>query len=123
MVILGRYQCQFHTGIDFPKSQMSDARLYACCTGTVVQVFKGNSGHNCRALGNEVDIQRDGDGLIFRYCHMEFGSNDHINVGQRVDTNTYIGITGDTGNSTGAHLHLECATSVQWTCQTFVNPR
>lgn len=29
---------------------------------------------------------------------------------------------GNTGNSTGTHLHLECSLSQAWQCQNFVNP-
>lgn len=27
-----------------------------------------------------------------------------------------------TGNATGIHLHLECATTLAWQCSTFLNP-
>lgn len=121
MVTLGSYTCGFHTGIDFPKSQMSDARLYSCCDGVIVKNVTGVSGRT-PALGNETDILR-GDGLCFRYCHMENGSNNHLQVGQQVNTSTYIGITGNTGNSTGPHLHLECSRGTAWNCQTFLSPR
>ena len=121
MEIHGNYTCGFHTGIDFPASQMSSLQLYACCTGTIVKNVIGVSGKR-PALGNETDILRD-DGYCFRYCHMQNGSNNHLSVGQRVDTNTYIGLVGNTGNSYGAHLHLECSRGSAWNCQTFVSPR
>ena len=96
--------------------------LYSCCTGTVRQVVKGVSGRS-PALGNQVLIQRTSDGLYFRYCHMVNGSNDHINVGDPVTTATYLGIMGSTGNSTGVHLHLECASTYTWQCNSFLDPR
>lgn len=116
-----RYTCGFHTGIDFPKSQMSDPTLYSPCVGTVVKNVTGVTGRS-PALGNECDILRD-DGYCFRLCHMVNGSNNHISVGQRVDTNTMIGVTGQTGNADGPHLHLECSRGTAWNCQTFVSPR
>ena len=73
--------------------------------------------------GNECDVRRDGDGYVFRFCHMVNGSNNHISVGQRVDTNTYIGEVGNTGKSDGAHLHLECSTTQAWQCSSFLSPR
>lgn len=90
--------------------------------GKVVKNVTGVSGSS-PALGNETDIQRDGDGLIFRYCHMVNGSNNHLSIGQHVDTNTKIGVTGATGRVTGPHLHLECSTTLAWQCNTFLDPR
>ena len=112
----------FHTGIDFPKSQMNSYSIYSVCTGTVVKNITGVTGRS-PALGNECDVQRDGDGYVFRFCHMVNGSNNHLSVGSRVDTNTVIGEVGNTGKSDGAHLHLECSTTVAWNCQTFLSPR
>ena len=45
-----------------------------------------------------------------------------LNVGDNVNTNTQVGIMGDTGNVTGVHLHLEYATSPIWSYDTFLNP-
>ena len=56
----------FHTGIDFPKSQMNSYSIYSVCTGTVVKNITGVTGRS-PALGNECDVQRDGDGYVFYY--------------------------------------------------------
>ncbi len=45
-----------------------------------------------------------GDGLKSLYAHM---SEINVNVGDKVDTNTVLGLMGSTGHSTGSHLHLE----------------
>ena len=73
------------------------------------------------ALGNQVQIRGD-NGLYYRYCHLQYGSNTHLVIGQRVDQNTFIGIMGNTGQSFGTHLHLECSTTSEWNCLTFETP-
>ena len=113
------YSCGFHTGIDFPASGTDSYDLYACCEGTVVYTYINSTG-NTPALGNQVQIRRD-DGIYFRYCHLEYGSIT-VTVGQRVSTLTKIGVMGNTGNSTGRHLHLEASTSQAWICNNFINP-
>lgn len=74
-----------------------------------------------QALGNQVQILGD-NGIYYRYCHMKYGTNTHLTVGQRVDQSTYIGQMGNTGNSTGTHLHLEASTTQSWNCSTFLVP-
>lgn len=113
------YSCGFHTGIDFPASGVSGSLdLYSCCTGTVVYI-----GNNPNAsLGIQVQIQESGSGVYYRYCHMVQGSVT-VSVGQSVNTSTKVGVMGNTGNSTGTHLHLECSTTQSWNCNTFLNPR
>ena len=113
------YHCGFHTGIDFPASGVSGSLdLYACCSGTVVYV--NNNPNN--SLGVQVQIQEAGSGIYFRYCHMVTGSVT-VSVGQQVNTGTKVGVMGNTGNSTGTHLHLEASTTQSWNCNTFLNPR
>lgn len=117
------YSCGFHTGIDFPQSGTSEINpnLYACCNGVVTYVYKNSTG-TTPALGNQVQIRDDATGLYFRYCHMVHGSIN-LNVGDRVTTNTIVGKMGNTGNSTGVHLHLEASTVSSWQCSAFVDPR
>lgn len=45
-----------------------------------------------------------------------------VQVGDIVTTATKIGKMGNTGNSTGTHLHLEASTSQAWVCENFVDP-
>lgn len=52
---------------------------------------------------------------------MLYGSVN-LNVGDRVNSNTIIGKMGNTGNSTGTHLHLEASTTQAWQCSSFVDP-
>ena len=52
---------------------------------------------------------------------MLYGSVN-LNVGDRVNLNTIIGKMGNTGNSTGTHLHLEASTTQAWQCSSFVDP-
>lgn len=45
-----------------------------------------------------------------------------LNVGDKVNINTIIGKMGNTGNSTGTHLHLEATIVQTWACANFVDP-
>ena len=69
-----------------------------------------------------MQIQESGTGIYYRYCHMVTGSVT-VSVGQSVNTSTKVGVMGNTGNSTGTHLHLEASTTQSWNCNTFLNPR
>lgn len=114
------YSCGFHTGVDFPATGSDSYDLYSCCEGEVVYTYTSATGSS-PALGNQVQIKRD-DGIYFRYCHLQYGSIQ-VSVGQRVNTGTFLGIMGSTGNVTGRHLHLEASTTQAWNCSTFLVPR
>lgn len=119
-----RYSCGFHTGIDFPQSGVSvqNPDLYSCSDdGEVTYVYKDSTG-TTPALGNQVQIYDKRTGLYFRYCHMLYGSVT-LKVGDKVTTSTMVGKMGNTGNSTGTHLHLEATTKKAWACANFTNPR
>lgn len=53
--------------------------------------------------GNMVEVQRP-DGSIARYAHL---SNINVKQGDTVSANTVYGNPGNTGKSTGVHLHYE----------------
>jgi len=84
-----------HAGIDF-KGPVG-APIYAAAQGTVS--FAGRK----QGYGNCVEIVH-GNGLMTRYAHM---SKFRVAVGQSVEAGHVIGAIGNTGRSTGAHLHFE----------------
>jgi len=84
-----------HPGIDFRGSIGDPAR--AAGTGTVVSAGQASG------YGNMIEIDH-GNGITTRYGHL---SEILVRVGQHVDTGDTIGRVGNTGRSTGPHLHYE----------------
>lgn len=74
--------------------------IYAAAGGTVIvsRVGGWNGGY-----GNYVVIEH-GNGVQTLYAHM---SADNVSVGQSVSRGQAIGTVGNTGQSTGYHLHFE----------------
>lgn len=89
-----------HKGIDFNPGYGSP--VYSATSGVVTWV--GNDGGS---LGYNVVIQDPGTWEIF-YGHMvENSAPADVAVGSRVEVGQQIGLVGNTGQSTGAHLHFE----------------
>jgi len=86
---------EFHPGIDF-KGQIGDA-VKCTANGTVVYAGWANGYGNC------IRIQHIGD-LETLYGHL---SRIKVKVGQKVSVGDVIGAVGNTGHSTGTHLHYE----------------
>lgn len=84
-----------HEGIDLAVS--SGSIVSAAADGVVIQ-----SGWNG---GYGISIYVDhGNGIITRYAHL---SQAYAQVGRQVKQGETIGLSGNTGNSTGPHLHFE----------------
>lgn len=90
-----------HPGIDFggPPFPMEGKPVASICTGTVVFAATGWNG----GCGNMISIQHD-LGYKSDYCHL---SRIDVFTGQQVGSGQIIGAVGNTGNSQGAHLHLQ----------------
>lgn len=86
-----------HTGIDFGISQGTP--VGAAVSGTVAQVNDSGS----KGYGRHVIVQGD-NGKWFVYGHL---SQPKVSKGQHVEAGNLIGLSGNTGNSTGPHLHFE----------------
>ncbi len=84
-----------HTGLDF--SAGTGTPIRAVLGGRVVSSGWGG------AYGQLTKIEAR-PGLQFWYAHQSARS---VRVGQVVKTGQVIGRVGQTGNTTGAHLHLE----------------
>lgn len=87
---------KLHTGIDFSAQMGTEA--YATGDGVVSDVEKGHWGY-----GNMVTIDH-GYGYKTRYAHLQKAA---VRKGQQVKRGQLIGFIGNTGKTTGVHLHYE----------------
>ncbi|GAB2801274.1 M23 family metallopeptidase [Streptomyces chlorus] len=91
-----------HTGVDFHAA--SGTPVLSVGMGTVVEAGWGG------AYGNQVVIKMH-DGTYTQYGHL---SSVGVSVGQQVTPGQQIGVSGATGNVTGAHLHFEARTTAEY---------
>ena len=85
-----------HKGVDLAYNY--NEKFPAFASGTVVNVGRQDAGY-----GNYLDIKGE-DGVIHRYAH---ANSFIVKKGQKVQEGDYIGRAGNTGISTGSHLHYE----------------
>ncbi|MCD5995372.1 M23 family metallopeptidase [Pseudomonas sp. CDFA 602] len=78
--------------------------IIAARGGTVVKIENSQSGRGSNASGNFVRILHN-DGTMGVYLHLMRGSVS-VNEGQHVVVGTALARSGNTGNSTGPHLHF-----------------
>lgn len=89
---------QMHYGIDIAGPQAHGQDVVAVKDGRVYQVRYDEQG-----CGTWIRIQHE-EGFESRYCHLHQAL---IEEGTLVVKGDVIGLVGNTGNSTGAHLHFE----------------
>lgn len=100
-----------HKGIDITGGNIKGTDVVASMDGTVITAVSGcthdypkNSSCGCGGgYGNYVEIDH-GDGFVTKYAHM---TQVTVTVGQKVKQGAKVGTVGNTGHSTGAHLHFE----------------
>ncbi|MGW6544317.1 M23 family metallopeptidase [Streptomyces massasporeus] len=93
-----------HSGQDY--AVPSGTQVVAAHGGTVVKAG-GNGAGDGVAYGNAVVIKH-GNGTYSQYAHL---SKVTVHVGQIVKTGQEIAKSGNTGNSSGPHLHFEIRTT------------
>ena len=96
----------FTSGYGMRWGRMHNGNDFGCPVGTpVVAMSKGTvtfvgqeSGY-----GNKVEIEY-WDGTVSYYAHLD---SFNVSVGQQVESGDLVARSGNTGHSTGPHLHLE----------------
>lgn len=109
----------FHSGLDFGAAE--GAEIQAIADGVVVQVynFKDNVLNEADTTNNDsgsfVKIQHNvnGESFVSLYAHLQYQSSP-LTEGQHVQVGDFIGKLGNTGVSTGAHLHLGIQLEGKW---------
>lgn len=110
------YRKQFgynHYGIDMTDKVKSDKTVWGSGIGEVTHCGWHPSGGNvvvvvyrdCELTNGQV---RD---LAVRYYHLE---KINVKVGQKITKDSRLGLYGNTGASSGAHLHIEIDTDVKY---------
>ncbi|MFF3785628.1 M23 family metallopeptidase [Streptomyces sp. NPDC001933] len=89
-----------HSGQDF--AVPIGTKVEAAHSGTVVKAGP-NGGGDGPAYGNAVVIKH-ANGTYSQYAHL---SQIQVRIGEAVKTGETIALSGNTGNSSGPHLHFE----------------
>ncbi|WP_411100636.1 M23 family metallopeptidase [Streptomyces sp. x-45] len=93
-----------HSGQDF--AVPIGTNVVAAHGGTVVKAG-GNGAGDGPAYGNAI-VVKHGNGTYSQYAHL---SKINVKIGQIVKTGQSIAKSGNTGNSSGPHLHFEIRTT------------
>lgn len=115
-----------HYGLDVCDGSIDGADVLAAMSGTVVKIYMCSENHygsygDCNGYGTGLVIKGD-DGRYYEYAHMKGGSipsyayrTCYVTAGQK------IGEVGNTGNSSGSHLHFAIGYD-EWCLSNTTNP-
>ena len=108
---------KFHYGIDFHSNGVPDLPIFASADGVVTRADYSNS------YGYVVYILHEINGQQYETVYAHLKTKPYVTVGQEVKQGHVIGIMGNTGYSTGVHLHFEIHVG-RWTVnkRNAVNP-
>lgn len=105
-----------HDGEDIVREDRTDSyatskKIYPIAPGTVYKVTRQTDKNTglLKGYGEYVILKHTKlfPPIYSLYAHMVTGSNNHLRAGQDVDIGTSLGTMGNTGTSSGAHLHVE----------------
>jgi murein DD-endopeptidase MepM/ murein hydrolase activator NlpD len=100
----------FHTGVDFAVPEGTN--VLAVADGKIEAANWG------KAYG--VQLVQSCNGGYFIYAHL---SKALVKPGDKVKKGQHIAESGNTGNSTGAHLHVELRTKLRWSDGKPIDPK
>ncbi|HIT37431.1 MAG TPA: peptidoglycan DD-metalloendopeptidase family protein [Candidatus Onthousia faecipullorum] len=103
-----------HLGIDLSNSNKT-IEVHPIATGTVFKIYYdncswSNCSYGCNGRARVVKIRHNVNGRYIYSTYAHLSSFGDIEEGQVVTPDTVIGRMGNTGCSTGPHLHLEITT-------------
>lgn len=96
----GAYNGSGHNGVDFRAAVGTPIK--SALSGTVVETGNTDAYPGCYSYGKWI-LVRHGNGLSTLYAHL---SEISVSNGQSVGTGDLLGYSGNTGYSTGPHLHF-----------------
>lgn len=93
----------FHNGVDI--ACYIGTPIFAPVTGKVTQLWEHHSG------GKSLAIVGDIDGVRFGFAHLD---RWNVKLGEQVVAGDIIAYSGNSGKSTGPHLHFTVKKNGQW---------
>jgi murein DD-endopeptidase MepM/ murein hydrolase activator NlpD len=100
----------YHTGVDF--AVKTGTPILAVADGKIANANWGKS------YGTQL-VQDLGDGSFCIYAHLSSASKK---IGDTVTKGEVIGLSGNTGNSSGPHLHFERRNNIRWSAGQDLDP-
>jgi murein DD-endopeptidase MepM/ murein hydrolase activator NlpD len=102
----------YHTGIDFAVPQGTD--IIAVADGKISNANWGKS------YGTQIVQKIAGQDTWVIYAHL---SKSLVKAGDEIKKGQHIGESGNTGNSSGPHLHFEARNNIRWSAGQDVDPK
>ena len=101
---LTTYFSAAHKAIDLGWRKIKNPPVYAVADGVVAGVGRGSDGGNYVFIRHEDVLGLENKTVYSRYYHLD---SYNVKTGDSVKRYLQIGIMGNTGYSTGTHLHLD----------------
>ena len=102
----------YHTGVDFAVPTGTD--IIAVADGKVANASWGKS------YGTQIVQKLEGQNAWVIYAHL---SKSLVKPGDEIKKGQHIGESGNTGNSSGPHLHFEMRDNVRWSAGKDLDPK
>ena len=102
----------YHTGVDFAVPEGTD--IVAVADGKVANANWG------KAYGTHIVQKIDGKDEWVIYAHL---SKSLVKIGDEIKKGQPIGESGNTGNSSGPHLHFEARNNIRWSAGQDIDPK
>lgn len=102
----------YHTGIDFAVPQGTD--IIAVADGKISNANWGKS------YGTQIVQKIAGQDTWVIYAHL---SKSLVKAGDEIKKGQHIGESGNTGNSSGPHLHFEARNNIRWSAGQDLDPK